>query len=63
MQSTEFLNPGQTSFLGVDHPLYAIIKHIQYKYPDTLSEDKIVAILGALHIEDKAHLMIGLTTT
>ena len=59
MQVTEFLNPGQTTVLGADQPLYAIIKLIQWQFPDTLGEDKLVVIMGALHIEDKMHLMIG----
>ena len=29
MQVTEFLNPGQTTVLGADQPLYEIIKLIQ----------------------------------
>ena len=59
MQVTEFLNPGQTTVLGADQPLYAIIKLIQWQCPDTLGEDKLVIIMGALHIENKMHLMIG----
>ena len=59
MQGTEFLNPGQTSVLGADQPLYAIIKLIQWQFPDALGEDNLVVIMGALHIEDKMHLMIG----
>ena len=27
--------------------------------PFTLGEDKLVVMMGALHIEDKAHQMIG----
>ena len=59
MQGTAFLNPGQTSVLGADQPLYAIIKLIQWQFPDTLGEDKLVVIMGTLHIEDNKHLMIG----
>ena len=59
MQGTEFLYPGQTTVLGADQPLYAIIKLIQWQFPDTLGEDKLVVIMGALHIENKMHLMIG----
>ena len=59
IQGTEFLNPGQTSVLGADQPLYAIIKQLQWQYLDTLGENKIVAMMGALHIEDKMHLMMG----
>ena len=59
MQVTEFLNPGQTTVLGADQTLYAIIKLIQWQFPDTLGEDKLVVIMGALRIENKMHLMIG----
>ena len=59
MQWTEILNPGQTCVIGADQPLYAIIKLIQWQFPDTLGEDKLVVIMGALHIEDNMHLMIG----
>ena len=59
MRGTNFLNPGQISVLGADQPLYALIKLIQWQYPETLGEDKLVAMMGALHIEDKMHLMIG----
>ena len=47
MQWTELLNPGQTCVLGADQPLYAIIKLIQWQFPDTLGEDKLVVIMGA----------------
>jgi hypothetical protein len=57
--STAFLNPGQTPVLGADQPLFALLKQIQWQYPETLGEDKLVVVMGALHIEDKAHLMIG----
>ena len=35
MKGTSFLNPGQTSVIGADQPLYALIKLIQWQYPDT----------------------------
>ena len=44
MQVIEFFNPGQISVLGADQPLYALIKLIQWQYPDTLGEDKLVAM-------------------
>jgi hypothetical protein len=59
MQGTEFLNPGQTGVLGADQPLYALIKLIQWQYHDIVGEDKLIAMMGALHIEDKMHLMAG----
>ena len=57
MQGTEILNPGQTCVLGADQTLYAIIKLMQWQFPDTLGEDKLVVIMGALHIEDNVHLI------
>ena len=59
MQGTEFLNPRQTGVLGADQPLYAIAKQLQWTFPESVGEDKLVMMLGALHIEDKIHLMIG----
>ena len=47
MQGTEFLNLGQTSVLGADQPLFANIKLLQWQYPNTLGEDKLVAMMGA----------------
>ena len=53
IQGTEAFNPGQRPVLGADQPLYAIAKQLQWKFPDTLGEDKMVLMMGALHIEDK----------
>ena len=33
--TTEFLNPGQIPVLAMDAPLYALAKHIQWKWPET----------------------------
>ena len=47
----QFLSPGQTPVLGMDQPIYAIGKFIQWKWCNTdLSEDQYVLMLGALHI-------------
>ena len=59
VQGTEFLNPGQTGVLGADQPLYAIAKQLQWTFPESLGEYKLVVLLGALHIEDKVHQMTG----
>lgn len=59
VQDTQFFNPGQTPVLGGDQPLYAIAKQLQWSFPETLGEDKLVMMLGALHIEDKMHQMVG----
>ena len=55
IQGTEFLNPGQAGVLGANQPLYAIAKQLQWTFPESLGEDKLVVMLGALHIEDKVH--------
>ncbi|MES9879449.1 MAG: hypothetical protein ABW185_01030 [Sedimenticola sp.] len=48
---TAHLNPGQTPVQGMDQPIFAIGKQVQWKWKDTLGEDKFVLMLGALHIE------------
>ena len=50
---------GQTSVLGGDQPLHAIIKLIQWQYPATLEEDEVVAMMDGLHIDNETHAMIG----
>ena len=55
MQWTEILNPGQTCVLGADQTLYAIIKLIQWQFPDTLGEDKLVVIMGTAHRRQYAY--------
>lgn len=59
MQGTQFLNPGETGVLGADQPPYDLAKQLQWKFPVTLGEDKLVLMMGVMHIEDKAHLMTG----
>ena len=49
--STEFLNKGQIPVIALDAPLFALAKYIQWKWPDTHGEDKIVVMFGGLHIE------------
>ena len=45
--------------LGGGQPLYAIAKQLQWSFPETLGEDKLVMMMGALHIEDKMQQMVG----
>ena len=59
MQGRLFLNPGQTGVIGADQPLYAIAKQLQWTFPESVGGDKLVMMLGALHIEDKIHQMTG----
>ena len=39
--------------------LYAIAKQLQWTFPESVGGDKLVMMLGALHIEDKIHQMTG----
>jgi len=49
--STDYLNPGQKPVIVADQPLYALMKKIQWKYPEAKGEDEFVVMLGGLHIE------------
>ena len=49
--TTEFLNPGQIPVLAMDAPLYALAKHIQWKWPEAHGEETYVIMFGGLHIE------------
>ena len=59
---TEFLNPGQTPVIGMDQPMYAIGKQIQWKWNESLGEGKYVLMLGALHVEFVIEAMEGKLT-
>ena len=59
MQGPQFLNPDQTPVLGADQPLYAILMQLQWSFSDSVGEDKLAVMMGALHIEDKVHQMVG----
>lgn len=43
---TEYLNPGQIHVITLYQPLYAIAKHVQWKWPETHGEKVYVAMLG-----------------
>ena len=51
MKAVEHLIPGQTAVIAFDQPLFALAKDIQWRHPDTMGEDKLVIMLGGLHIE------------
>ena len=55
----EHLNPGQTPVIAFDQPLYALAKHIQWKWPENYGEDKFVIMFGGLHIEMAALKTLG----
>ena len=49
--AVEHLNPGQTPVVTFDQPLFALAKRIQWKWPESYDEDKLVAMFGRLHID------------
>ena len=51
IQTISYLNPGQTAVIGLDQPLYAIVKRIQWLLPNEYDQNKVALMLGALHIE------------
>ena len=53
-----FLNPGQTPVIAADQPLYALLKQIQWEWPE-YGEDKFVIMFGGLHIEMAALKSLG----
>ena len=53
------LNPRQIPVITLDQPLYAIVKEVQWNWPDTFGEDLFVVMLGALHTEMAAWKRAG----
>ena len=51
MKAVELLNQGQAAVIAFDQPIYGLAKEIQWRYPDTVGEDNLVAMLGGLVIE------------
>lgn len=53
-----FLNPGQIPVIAADQPLYALLKQIQWQWPE-YGEDSFVIMFGGLHIEMAALKSLG----
>ena len=53
------LNPGQVPVITADQPIYALIKQVQWHWPDLYGEDKFVVMFGGLHIEMAALRSLG----
>ena len=49
--ATDFLNPGQIPATTFDQPLFALVKCVQWNWPDTHGEKVHVVMLGGLHTE------------
>ena len=50
-KAVHFLNPCQVPVIAFDQPLFALTKEIQWKWPETHGESKLVVMFGGLHIE------------
>ena len=57
--AVEHVNPGQTPLVTLDQPLFALVKQIQWKWPEKYGEDKMVVMFGGLHIEMAALKTLG----
>ncbi|KAK3924496.1 3-dehydroquinate synthase, partial [Frankliniella fusca] len=56
---TSMVNAGQTPVMCMDQPLYALGKILQWNWPETYGEHKIVLIMGGLHIEQAFLRLLG----
>lgn len=54
-----YINPGQTPIIGMDQPLYALAKQIQWERADIYGESSYVVMMGGLHIEMASLKMVG----
>ena len=46
-----YLNPNQIPVITADQPIYAVLKQIQWQWPERYGENKFVIMFGGLHIE------------
>jgi hypothetical protein len=53
------LNPEQIPVIVADQPLYVIAKRVQWFWPETHGEDKMVVMMGGLHIEMNILKLLG----
>ena len=53
------LCPEQAAVITADQPVYAIAKKVQWSYPELYGENKLVMMMGALHIEMATLNMLG----
>ena len=53
------MNPGQVPVIAADQPLFAMVKQIQWQWPDSYGESQFVIMFGGLHIEMAALRSLG----
>ena len=58
-KATEHINRGQVPVITMDQPLYAIANEVQWSWPAVYGEDKLVVLLGVLHIEIDVLAVMG----
>ncbi len=58
-RTLQFINPEQTPVITADQPVYANAKQIQWQDPKSFGEEKMIILMGDLHIEMAVMDMIG----
>ena len=56
---TLYLSPHQIPVMACDCPIFAKAKYIQWTWPSTHGEDKMVIMFGGLHLEMSMWNMLG----
>ena len=54
------MNPSHAPVITTDQPVYALLKQIQWKYPNTFGEGNFVIMMGRLHLEMAMLAVLGL---
>ena len=58
-ETLTYLNTDQIPVITDDQPIYAVLKQIQWQWPEQSGENKFVIMFGGLHIEMAALKSIG----
>lgn len=56
---TEYLNHGQVPVIACDQPLFALVNYVQWAWPDTYGDNKLIAMLESLHTEMSYWKLVG----
>ena len=59
IKSIHYLNPNQTAVIGFDQPLYTLAKKIQWFQLTAYGQQKLVLMLGTLHIKMVMLICLG----
>lgn len=59
-KATQFINPSQIPVITFDQPLFAIAKQLkQWTIPNEYGEDRLVVMLGGLHMDKALWTVLG----